>query len=79
MGRGQSSEINKSGIIVEGRSGPQKGVAMTEEQYKRANGAVFPIVMIILGYIALSMVLWVMSNTPTWRTGVQLVAAVAAF
>lgn len=51
---------------------------MTEEQYKRANGAVFPIVMIILGYIALSMVLWAMSNTPTWRTGVQLGAAVAA-
>lgn len=51
---------------------------MTEEQYKRANGAVFPIVMIILGYIAVSMVLWAMSNTPTWRTGAQLGAAVAA-
>lgn len=51
---------------------------MTEEQYKRANGAVFPIVMIILGYIAVSMVLWAMSNTPTWRTGAQLCAAVAA-
>lgn len=51
---------------------------MTEEQYKRANGAVFPIVMIILGYIAVSMILWAMSNTPTWRTGVQLGAAMAA-
>ena len=51
---------------------------MTEEQYKRANGAVFPIVMIILGYIALSMVLWAMSNQPTWRTWAQLGAAVAA-
>lgn len=51
---------------------------MTEEQYKRANGAVFPIVMIILGYIAVSMVLWAMSNAPTWRTGAQLCAAVAA-
>lgn len=51
---------------------------MTEEQYKRANGAVFPIVMIILGYIALSMVLWAMSNPPTWRTWTQLGAAVAA-
>lgn len=51
---------------------------MTEEQYKRANGAVFPIAMIILGYIALSMILWAMSNTPTWRTWVQLGAAVAA-
>lgn len=63
---------------MEGRSEPQKGVTMTEEQYKRANGAVFPIVMIILGYIAVSMVLWAMSNTPTWRTGAQLCAAVAA-
>ena len=53
-------------------------VAMTEKQYKRANGAVFPIVMIILGYIALSMVLWAVSNQPTWRTWTQLGAAVAA-
>lgn len=51
---------------------------MTEEQYRRANGAVFPIVMIILGYIAFSMVLWAMSNPPTWRTWMQLCAAVAA-
>ncbi|MDE7199618.1 MAG: chemotaxis protein [Lachnospiraceae bacterium] len=51
---------------------------MTEKQYKRANGAVFPIVMIILGYIALSMVLWAVSNLPTWRTWTQLGAAVAA-
>lgn len=51
---------------------------MTEEQYKRANGTVFPIVMIILGYIALSMVLWMMSNPPGWRTWVQLSAAMAA-
>lgn len=51
---------------------------MTEEQYKRANGTVFPIVMIILGYIAVSMVLWAISSQPTWRTWTQLGTAVAA-
>lgn len=51
---------------------------MTEEQYKRANGAVFPIVMIILAYIAVSMVLWARSNQPTWRTWMQLGATIAA-
>ena len=28
---------------------------MTEDQYRRANGIVFPVLMVILGYIALSM------------------------
>lgn len=45
---------------------------MTEEQYKRANGAVFPIIMIIYGYIALSMVMWAFSQGATWRTWLQL-------
>ena len=31
---------------------------MTKEQYKRANSAVFPIIIIIYGYIAISMILW---------------------
>lgn len=74
-----SSLYRKSGVNVkERRQRMPEGVAMTEEQYKRANGAVFPIVMIILGYIALSMVLWAVSNPPSWRTWVQLGAAVAA-
>lgn len=30
---------------------------MTEKQYKRASGAVFPVNMVILGYIAVSMVM----------------------
>lgn len=51
---------------------------MTEEQYKKANGAVFPIIMIILAYIAVSMILWARSNQPTWRTWTQLGATVAA-
>jgi len=49
---------------------------MTEEQYKRANGAVFPIILIIFGYIALSMVAWAASKGATWRTWVQLVVSV---
>ena len=48
---------------------------MTEEQYKRANGAVFPGVVIILGYIALSMLLFVASNGATWKVWVQFAAA----
>lgn len=51
---------------------------MTKEQYKKANGAVFPIIVIILGYIAVSMILWAMSNPPTWKTWTQLGATVAA-
>ncbi|MBD5468760.1 MAG: chemotaxis protein [Lachnospiraceae bacterium] len=48
---------------------------MTEEQYKRANGTVFPVVVIILGYIAVSMLLFAMSGTATWRTWVQFLSA----
>ncbi len=50
---------------------------MTEEQYKRANSAVFPGVVIILGYIAVSMLLFAVSSTATWRTWLQLGSAVA--
>ncbi|MCM1086755.1 MAG: methyl-accepting chemotaxis protein [Muribaculaceae bacterium] len=49
---------------------------MTERQYKRANGTVFPVLLIILGYIAVSMLLWANSAGATWRTWTQLVAAV---
>lgn len=48
---------------------------MTEEQYKRANGTVFPVVVIILGYIAVSMLLSTISNAATWRTWVQFLSA----
>lgn len=51
---------------------------MTKEQYKRANGAVFPIAIIILGYIAVSMLLWALTNSATWRTWLQFGFAVAA-
>lgn len=45
---------------------------MTKEQYKRANSAVFPIIIIIYGYIIISMVLWAVSRGGTWRTWLQL-------
>lgn len=51
---------------------------MTEEQYKKANSAVFPVIMVILGYIAVSMLMWANSNGATWRTLVQLVVSVIA-
>lgn len=49
---------------------------MTEQQYKRANGAVFPGVVIILGYIAVSMLLFAITSSPTWRTWLQFFSAV---
>lgn len=48
---------------------------MTEEQYKRANSAIFPVIMIILGYIAISMILFAASSGATWKTWLQFVAA----
>lgn len=53
-------------------------LALTEEQYKRANGAIYPIIMIILGYISLSMVMWARSQGAAWRTWMQLAFSVAA-
>lgn len=49
---------------------------MTEEQYKRANSTVFPGVVIILGYIAVSMLLSVLSSSPTWRVWLQFSSAI---
>ena len=49
---------------------------MTEEQYKRINSAIYPVVMIILGYIAVSMVLWVVTSEGTWKTWTQFISAV---
>ncbi len=52
------------------------GIYMTEQQYKRASGAVFPVVMVILGYIVISMVMWAGTGSATFRTWIQLAAAV---
>lgn len=51
---------------------------MSEKQYKKANGAVFPVNLIILAYIALSMLRWASSNGATWRTWLQFGAAAVA-
>ncbi|MCH5248786.1 MAG: chemotaxis protein [Lachnospiraceae bacterium] len=48
---------------------------MTEEQYKRANSAVFPGIAVILGYIAISMILFAISSGATWKTWLQFVSA----
>lgn len=50
---------------------------MTEEQYKRVNSAIYPVVVIILGYIAISMILWAVTNVGTWETWLQLISATA--
>ena len=49
---------------------------MTEEQYKRINNAIYPVLLIILGYIAVSMILWVITSEGTWKTWTQLISAV---
>ncbi|MCM1182824.1 MAG: methyl-accepting chemotaxis protein [Roseburia sp.] len=51
---------------------------MTKEQYKRANGTVYPVVVIILVYFAFSMVAWAVSSGGTWRTYLQLGVSVVA-
>lgn len=50
---------------------------MTEEQYKRVNSAIYPVVVIILGYIAISMILWAVTNVGTWETWLLLISATA--
>lgn len=51
---------------------------MTEKQYKQANGTVFPIMMIILGYFVLSMVLIMMAGIASTGNIVQLVVSLIA-
>lgn len=55
---------------------------MTDAQYRRANGTVFPVLMVILGYITFSLIAFILSGgiggTVSWKTYVQIVAAVAA-
>ena len=52
---------------------------MTEQQYKRANTAIFPVILIIMAYIAVTMVLAAtVGGTGTWRVWVQFAAALVA-
>lgn len=50
---------------------------MDEKQYKVANGRVFPVIMVILGYNVLAMVLFVATNTATVSALIQLVVPLA--
>lgn len=51
---------------------------MTKEQYRRANKVVFPIMVLILGYLTLAMILLILTQSTStgWYTYVQLVASV---
>ncbi len=51
---------------------------MTEQQYKRANGAIFPVILIIIGYIALSMLFFAAYAGATWKTWLQFGVAMIA-
>lgn len=51
---------------------------MTKEQYKRANGAVFPIITVIMCYLLLTLVAFLIRvpGSATWKTYLQLVVSV---
>ncbi len=51
---------------------------MTEKQYKRANGVVFPVLIVVLGYFVLSMLATVATGGGSWRTVVQMLFSIAA-
>lgn len=51
---------------------------MTEQQYKNANGKVFPVVMVILGYNILTMALFIALNGANLRDLIQLLVPVLA-
>ncbi|MCM1173485.1 MAG: methyl-accepting chemotaxis protein [Blautia sp.] len=40
------------------------------------NSAIYPVVIIILGYIAISMILWAATSGGTWKTWAQMISAV---
>lgn len=52
---------------------------MTQKQYRRANGAVFLVMVVIVGYFALSMVASALfESSSTWRTYLQAAVSVIA-
>lgn len=50
---------------------------MTREQYRRANKVVFPVMLIILGYLAAAMGMAVLAGTASWYTYVEMGASLA--
>ncbi|MCM1046398.1 MAG: methyl-accepting chemotaxis protein [Candidatus Gastranaerophilales bacterium] len=51
---------------------------MTEQQYKRANSSVYVVIMVVLGYFALSMVLSMAASGGGWRPMTQMITSIAA-
>ncbi len=50
---------------------------MTKTQYRRASGTVYPVLMIIMGYILFSLVAHIATGSDvTWRTYIQIAGAV---
>ncbi len=52
---------------------------MTKEQYRRANGVAFPIILIILGYFAITLFLYAVTSKTgsNWRTWTQVIVCMA--
>lgn len=51
---------------------------MTEKQYRSANGTVYSILMVVLGYFILTLVAFLFISELTWKVGLQLGVDVAA-
>lgn len=51
---------------------------MTKQQYRRANGRVYPIAMIIMGYCLITFVLSALAVSSSWRIWLQIGAALFA-
>ena len=51
---------------------------MTREQYRRANKVVFPVMLIILGYLFVAMGLAVFAGTAEWYTYLEMGASLLA-
>ena len=51
---------------------------MTQEQYRRANGKVYSVLLVILGYFFLTLIAYVAAGSATWKTWVQMVVTIVA-
>ncbi|MBD5462126.1 MAG: hypothetical protein HDR24_03560, partial [Lachnospiraceae bacterium] len=49
---------------------------MSSNQYKQANKVVFPVLIVIMGYIVLSLGAYILKGSADWQTYVQVVASV---
>ena len=51
---------------------------MTKEQYKRVNSAVFPIIVVILGYVCFIMAAFIATSGGSWKNWAEIVVSLAA-